>query len=663
MNKTLRTILICAGILLLSAGAGLYFRWLDAPASALAAAIMRVPVKPSWSAYFPLAGIALFLLGLLVLFFILVQGTLARLVSWIGGKLTAFDRGVSTWVAKLPNPGVSPAPADRWPKFERPDWFILAIFLVYGLLIFLGTIQGNFPYPLLGGDEGNTANFAAGFDRPDLFQGDMLLSDPRNFIVYSTFNVSFMRWLFPLVGSYPLALAVLIPFQVFLQLTGFYLFGRILFGSRLWGIALTCLLALDIPINLGERWSLPVEALARFNFQAMLPYVLCMIVVWRTRPARWPWIMAATGVLFYLHPVSTPSWAVAIWLSLFFLAPREWKFWKRVGYMFVMGLIFLIISLPYIITYLGNHVQGRLSNYDLPMLILTTIFPENLLNIPAAVEVFLGIMSRNGLLYAAVLGLVVVLVLRRTRREPLAIFISWCLGIALMTTCVPFVMHSIEERYRLIPTETEMVRAIRYFIPMMILIAVWAAYEISLRLPFKPISRPYYNALVAAALIGGIALTAPLPRLQSSLSCLAQGRLICNHLTDYDQLIQAVKADVPEKAPIFATFGNSSLLSYGMPFRYIAQRPLAYAMKDRGMLVYDNSEVLSQWYDIYQQTIVIDRLSSKNPNKPAQYLALAKSLGARYIAADNQVDFSLLPASAIKPVYQNDQFSLVQIMP
>jgi hypothetical protein len=650
-SKVILIILIGCSTLIILTGLALLFNLLDQPISNLTTSILHRLPEATWPFRFRQIGAAFLILGSLSLLYFFYLANLSRII--------AMDRDFKDWLDQRTS--TPPAQADHWPVFTPVDWVIVGFFLVYALLLFLGSIQGNYPDLLLGGDSGNTASFAAGFDHPELFRGDLLLNDSKNILVYSTFNVFFMRLLFPLVKSYTFALAILIPIQAFFQLVGFYLFGRVLFGSRLWGAVLTVLLSISIPINLGETWGLSVDPVARFNFQAFLPFVLCMILIWRAIPARWPWIMLATGIMFYLHPVSTPCWAVAIWLSLFISTPREWKFWKRLGYMTLMGLIFVAVAVPYILTYLGNHVQGKSQNYELVYNTIITYFPENLLDIPAAAAVFTKLIFQNGILPGAVIGLIAVLALRRTHRQPLKIVLTWISGIMLMSILFPLVMHTYERIFRLIPVETEMARAIRYLIPFMLLLIVWGGYEISLRLPVRVVPQAFLNAGVLIVVVGGTLWVGPAQTLQKATACLLQGRLICSELSDYDLLIQAVKTQVPEGAPIYVTFANRSLLSYGMPLRYLAMRPLVYAFKDRGLLVYSNDEALRAWTDIYQQSSKIDRMIGNPTQKLELYLDFAKKLGARYLVADMEDDLRDLTLQSPQAIYRNNRFILIRM--
>ena len=96
----------------------------------------------------------------------------------------------------------------------------------------------------------------------------------------------------------------------FLQLLGFYFFGRVLFRSRFWALLLALLTAMPfLDVGVGEIWGIWRDALPRISFQTVLPYLLTLVVLWRSQPRRWPWLMILAGLMVYLHSVSTPAWA------------------------------------------------------------------------------------------------------------------------------------------------------------------------------------------------------------------------------------------------------------------------------------------------------------------------------------------------------------------
>jgi hypothetical protein len=655
-----RAFLVVCGVLAFALAACLFIQPVQNAVAAVFTARTGIPPQATWPYRFRQAQTLLLLASITALSLGLwLMPAWKNITKAIARRIENLDR----WTARVFDGVIdlSPRPAQAgWPKMQAIDGVVLAVFGAYAAFLLVGAIQGNFPYIPLGGDAANTASFAAGLDHPELFHGDMLLEDPRNIQVYSTFNVAFMRWITPLTGTYSLSYILLAPIQVLLNLFGFYLFGRILLPGRFWALLLTALLSFTFSINVGEYWGVPPDPLSRFVFQAVLPYVLCMVLAWRDRPARWPWIMAATGLLFFLHPVSTPIWAVAIWLSLFGLTPPAWSGPKRLGVMILLGLVFVAAALPFVINYLANHVQGVSADYDLVLTVITRYFPADLTFIPAALGSFLPYVLRPALLPLALVGLVVLLFLPSCRRD-LRPILFWITGILLTSILLPWAMHSLERALHRIPMETELVRGIRYFPPFMLLFVLWALAEVAVRLRRRAISR-FAAATALAFTLGWGAHTLPARfELVNALNCLGQARVMCIPPNDYELAIQAVRELTPPGAPVYATFSNSSRLSYAMPVRFNALRPLVYSNKDRGLLVYSNTVALQRWYDTYQAVDAIQNNYLDNNVKIKRHLKLARELGARYLITELGFDPRLALLGGESMIYRNQNFALIRI--
>ena len=201
--KITRRVLLISGIIITFIGIAFYFHWFEQPVFKLIAYLLRHPAKSSWPLRFHQFGIAFLGLGP----FLVVISLLISAWSKFKPSLLSINRAFQAWLdhnlGKFLDYRSQEQPVKfSWPSIKWLDWIILAAFLIYASLLFIGEIQGNFPNFLVSGDSGNTASFAAGFDHPTLFKGDMLLNQTSNIAVYSTFNVYFMRWLAPYVGSY-----------------------------------------------------------------------------------------------------------------------------------------------------------------------------------------------------------------------------------------------------------------------------------------------------------------------------------------------------------------------------------------------------------------------------------------------------------------------------
>ena len=191
---------------------------------------------------------------------------------------------------------------------------------------------------ILSGDGGNIASYAAALDHPGWFSSDPVLGNSNNIGIYATIHIPLIRLLDRLTGDYGLAYTWLVFPETFLQLLGFYILGRVLFKNRSWAFLLAFLTAMMvINIGLGEIWGVWRDALPRVTFQSLLPFLLALVLVWKDRPGRWPWLMIIGGLLVYVHPISAPAWGFAIWLSLWLLHPKGWNWKRRILVMLGLG--------------------------------------------------------------------------------------------------------------------------------------------------------------------------------------------------------------------------------------------------------------------------------------------------------------------------------------
>ena len=588
-----------------------------------------------------------------------------RLQLWVGGYLR-FKTGLSRRLEKyVILPGSAGAPQEVSPQGIRKiniwDWAAAAGFLLFALFYFIGRLQGNFPNVSLGGDAANIASFAAAWAHPDYFRGDALLGNLDNIRIYATIHIPLLQWLNGILGSYGLAMVSMLAPHIFIQMLGFYIFGRVVFKNRYWAFLLAVATTAPFIMNLGERWGIMEEPVPRFTFQAVLPYLLTLAWMWRNQPRRWPWVMAFTGALVYLHPVSTPAWALAIWLAMWLFIPASWSWIKRLGVMFANGLIMLLVAGPFILNYIGHHVQGQTLSYELVYYIVDTLFPENLINVPAAVGQFLLLTLESGLLPLAIIAFFLIRVFKRDDNEGLRLILGWLGGLALMSIVIPWIEHTVERYFRMVPYETELTRSLRYFVPFMLLFCLWTLSELQRR--WKNPVRARLVPFVGALLVGlWVATNPPNPAFfQKTVACLTRGHLVCASPTDMDQVLAAIRVEVPPGSPIFSSeslLGNDG--SYSLGVRYVSERPLVFTYKDRGLLAYSNAQALNQWHEIFKQ---MENFRGNYPRtlKVQTLLDLIKQYKIDYLLLDFDPGPNNLKLLNGQIVYYNRTYYLVSL--
>ncbi|MCL4562399.1 MAG: hypothetical protein M1281_17530 [Chloroflexi bacterium] len=610
-------------------------------------------------------GMTSLILGILELLFSW-QG-IPRLPEW-GRSISGINRDFENWLSRIFRntidfgviEPVKTGSPDRGSRLNRVDALFAATFLLFAVFFYLARIQGDFPYVYLGSDAGNIASFAAAWNNPGAFHGDALLGNLDNIRIYSTIHIPLLNWLNGFTHNYSLAMTVMLIPHIFIMMLGFYIFGRVFLKNRYWAFLLAVVNTMPITITLAEAWGIIMDPVPRFTFQALLPYLLSLVWIWRFQPKKWPILMVFVGVLAYVHPVSTPAWMVAIWLSLWIFVPKDWSTRKKVGVMLGLGLTAVLVALPFAANYLRSHNQGSSADYSTIYNIIKTFFPRNLLNIPNAMADFGKNMARYGLYPACLAGLAIVWLLMRKERKSLRLMITWILGILLMAVAIPWIEQTVELYLRMLPLETELVRGIRYLIPFMLLFCLWPLSELYRRATKAWLSRSVLvlgTALVAV----WVAMNPPYPAmLAKAASCFSSGKIVCQTPNDLSLVIDAIRQDTPPGATIFSSTAMRSEESYAIFVRYLSLRPLVFSYKDRGLLGYSNEKGLLSWYQV---NILMDKLTKENDrqDKFDGMLSLAKELGAEYMLIDFQVNPQAYPMVGVNEVYQNNTYSLLKI--
>ena len=546
-------------------------------------------------------------------------------------------------------------------KVNRWDWMLALVFLAFAGIYFLGRLQGNYPVVILTGDGGNIASYAAALDHPAWFRSDPALGDSNNIGIYATIHIPLIRALDHLTGDYGLAYAWLVFPQTFLQLLGFYILGRVLFKNRFWAFLLAFLTAMTvINIGLGEIWGVWQDALPRVTFQSLLPFLLALTLIWKDQPKRWPWLMVIAGLLVYAHPVSAPAWGLAVWLSLWLLQPKDWDWKRRAVIMSGLGLLFLAVLTPFALNYLSYRGRDQAADYNTVMTILQTYSPANLLNVPAALAGFLWNITRSLLAPVALVGFGFTWLLKKGDRTPVKVVLVWMVGIFLVSVVIPFAEQIIEQRLYILPLETELIRCIRYFVPLLLLFWLWPLAEWTARLA-NPGTRRAVMALGIVLFGFWSATNRPAVRdMLQTLSCFTRAHLVCPAASPLVELIDTLRTQTNPGERVLVFNQNTAYTSQSLSVRYAALRPLVYSLRDSGLLGYSNRSALPGWLKTTRQMEAL-RAVADPQERLKDLIPLAESLKANYLVVDFKVAPQALQGFDGNAVWQSNDYLLLKL--
>jgi len=491
----------------------------------------------------------------------------------------------------------------------------------------------------LSGDAANIASFAAGADHRERFLGDPLLELASTTAYYAVAHVPLVRLLARATGDYGRAFTAMLAIHVLLQGLGFYVLGLLVLRSRPWAALFALATLVPVALNLGTFWGAIPDALPRVSYQALWPWGLALCVKYAHVPRRWPLILAGLGALAWIHPPSAPAAGFAAWCGLLAVRPaglskRSWLV-ALVG----AGLAFLALALPLYATVLASRIDPGASLEPAAVrAALEHRFSHGLLGVPHLLAEFLSILARTGVLWLGLAGAAALFFVRPEAREHARRLGLWALGLVLIGAGIPLLDWAHARATDGFPGQVDLVRAVRYLVPLALLAAALGARELAERV------RPRWRAVTL--LIGAVALGQHVYRFTPSgivtpaLRCWAGGQFACGEdpLPDWTETLVWLRDHGPE----------GSILTVDVPepmaVRFVSLRPLAWCFKDGSTFGYVDRPRLLEWH---QQSLIMGRVLAEpaGERRWSAAAAFAESLPSRPAAI-----LSLGPAPVPPPL-------------
>jgi len=518
-------------------------------------------------------------------------------------------------------------------------------------------------------DSAMLCTFASGFDHPELYAQDAILGDQSNYDFYATIQVPWTRLMEGVFGDYGIALYSAMPMLVFFQLLGFYAFGRALYQNRFAAALLSASCIFQVKIRvLSTYWGISTWTTARDWFQAFLPFVLAYAVTSRHRPRRFLGVMVGAGLLIYLHPVSTPPWALAIWCGLWLCLPEDWSFWRRFRWMFLCGLVFLATASPFVIKYLTAHESGGgVENVDAVRKIILYRFLPDYSNPANATLKILRQLFGTGLPFLALMGAMAVNKLDANARQKRGQIFLWALLIAIFAFVIPIYEHAWAYESGRIPFEYDLIRNCRYLYLICYLLGLWPLALVTER------RHQVWAFALGAAFIGLQLLSFRTPAIDFYENSIA-GRFAKEKLPPPyrpDQKPEPHRARVQsysahdKRAEAMLWIRNN--LAEDVAFighhphdclylRYVARRSVKHCWKDGGVLIYSSFDKLQNWYAWAGK---MRSLGRQNADRAFPALAqAAKRLGANHVFVRGRVSRPIFEKISADELFSNSTYSV-----
>ena len=359
-------------------------------------------------------------------------------------------------------------------------------------------------------------------------------------------------------------------------------------------------------------------------------------------------------------------------------------------------IVLLLVLSPFVFNYIKSTIveTGGVIGYEETLAILQARFVTMNANPISALAAFFA--GRRGMGFdpiwylvwlLGIAGLVFGLVWRRDSEENAHVrqIAAWLTGIFLVSGFVPVLERIVFAYLRRIPPEFEILRTLRYLVPLILLAAFHALWLAKDQLQKKDVlstlppgrdgvlrlsptvSRYVFTGASLLLLIAwGASSEVQRPEFRSAVrqnvSCWLQGKFICplpQASMDFIHVLDTVR----EKTPV-----GSRIFSEGqeVAVRYYAQRPLVFTYKDGAPLAYTDQKQLLIWSE---QSKTMEELAfiRKFPFRHRAFVKgiaeLARDTQSEYLILQEPYEADLDYPEQLSLIYTNAHYSLFRLNP
>lgn len=463
---------------------------------------------------------------------------------------------------------------------------------------------------------------------PEYFAADPILGNARNYGFYRTAFTALVEMTHDL-GYGPGAVYGLlaIPFNA-LRVFGFFLLGLCLFGSRRWAIILALAAVVNVRFALfGEWWGIPSGTYARTAYESVFPYLLLLALAGAPRPSTASGVMGLAGLATYLHPVSGPPVAFALWA----LVVSRQDAGTRIRAASMAAVVYGLLVLPYVVHFDRATDFGQPASAEL-ITAMHNIYPEYM-NLKSSLLRQSMSMRLEMIFGLGAAGLFVAW--RMGEREMVAGLGIFSAALILSAVIFPILDQALAAKAGRLPLELDFVRAAKYLTPIAVIglvygsKAIWEAHVTKTGVAYRfglavAVAFAFLLLTRGTAEVFAHALCGAWPASDAEcVSPAARGEL--------DALYAAIEREVPAGELVHLSADVPYARGYGISI--FSHRPEAWSWKEGGILAYTNPTGLLQWY---RRRLALQEL--------ARVPASQRPSALRALLGDWNVHFVVLPS-------------------
>jgi len=541
-------------------------------------------------------------------------------------------------------------------KFKLPDVCALVIFIIVSVTfqIFrdLAFTQGF----INGSDASNIATFAYARVSPEMFHGDGLLSEFKNFGFYRTIQIPMLIGLYKIFGSFGAATAHMYGLHVFLFLSGFYMLGCLMLNNRALAFLFSTVLIAGTDIN-WSYWGLgDWDVTPRLTFASTLGFVLSYAYVIKEKYIQRTIFMFIFGFFMFVHPVSAPAIAVSLFLGFALYRPHGVRPFVYILLIFVTGAMFLLGAAPYVYKFLGAGEEGATAT------VLTNFYEiikyrlaKNYTDYYGALRNFIEVFFIKYPLFTTA-GIVSIISFLMTRKKDILLVLLWSIG-PVVALLIYLADQWYAKKFGTPPLEVDMIRGVRFLVPFSLLLIFMGSRHLYCTLSGRLERR---NAFALFLALSAVISFFSIMQIINGIDMMRHRyiKTMMNQTVEIVEVLDFIKDRTPAKSLIFSSVVDP------LAIRYYAGRPVAFTRKDGGALIYGDHNALYRWYQTSKENdAAMKSIRKGDVNKGMDMLTvLAQRFRSDYLIIESKWLDGYGLAKAGTVVYCNKKFSIIKLI-
>ena len=533
---------------------------------------------------------------------------------------------------------------------RRIDLLFCLLLLVLAVILQQGRLGSSIQGLDLTTDPANYACMAAAEAHPEAFAKDAAFADPAKYGVHATLLVPLLQYLAD-DGNFGTAYLKLSGAHFFLHWLAFYLLGVVLLKKRWQALIFALLMGQVYWMLWGTYWGAGLRDFTpRSTFTALYPFYIMAALAILHRPRWWPPFMAATGLLVYVHSISTLPVAFGFWLGFLLHRPEGWTRQKHWAWLVFSGCCFVLVMSPFALKFLRPGVSLNTEDIELLRQVLLSRYDPEFTRYWQGLWQFALHHIKLPLLPLALAGAYVLHRYGNTwEKEVLGQFAMWAAGVLVMVALF-LLDHETGRIFNRHPYQFDLIRVLRFLVFFTMCIPLMAC-NVLLR-HFSTTSLRWWRvvAFCQFGIFVGLFFGGQNDMGRTSLAwywnSLSESRYqeAYDGLLQRDELIKAVQKHTEPGSSIFFEHEDQAL-------RYRALRSLAYSWKDASIFYYaKDTQGLRRW----------EETRAALAASPTAYLQVGARSGADYLLSDRPEDKPALEKLG-RIVWENEHYVLVRL--